>query len=53
MTGLPEVKAAVAHTLHGERVDDFLPDAEALAQTQPAFTTVPGWSEPTSGLQTF
>ncbi len=53
LTGLPEVKAAVAHTLHGERVDDFLPDAEALAQTQPAFTTLPGWSEPTSDCKRF
>ncbi len=45
LSGLDEVKIAVAYELNGERLDEFPSDAHILEQCTPVYETLPGWKE--------
>lgn len=53
LTGMPELKVCVAYTLNGETVREFPTSLKALAQCQPVYETLPGWTEDISGVRNF
>lgn len=55
LSGMREVRVAVAYELDGERVPDgMMPSrAEELARVRPVYETMPGWEEDISGCRTF
>jgi adenylosuccinate synthase len=50
LDGLPELKIAIAYELNGQRIENFVAQADELALCQPIYETLPGWSETTYGL---
>jgi adenylosuccinate synthase len=53
LSGIDTLRIAVAYAYRGERLDYFPQDSEILAQCQPVFEDVPGWSEDVRSLRTF
>jgi adenylosuccinate synthase len=45
LSGLDEVRIAVAYELDGERIDHFPSDAFLLARCKPVYETLPGWRQ--------
>jgi adenylosuccinate synthase len=45
LSGLDEVRIAVAYELDGERIDHFPSDAYLLARCKPVYETLPGWRQ--------
>lgn len=43
LSGLPEVRIAVAYELDGRRLEDFPTDAFVLERCRPVYETLPGW----------
>lgn len=50
LDGLSEIKMAVAYEFEGNRIENFIAQAEELAECKPIYETFPGWSEVTFGL---
>ena len=53
LAGLDALKVCVAYELDGERVDDFLPDADMLARATPVYETLPGFDGDTGSATSF
>lgn len=51
LSGLPELKIAVAYELDGKRTEDFPADAPTLQRCTPVYETLPGWKEDISGAR--
>lgn len=51
LSGLPELKIAVAYELAGERIEHFPSDAWKLERAKPIYETLPGWSEDITGCR--
>jgi len=47
----PEIKVCVGYKLKGQRLTEFPPDVETLAQVEPEYHTLPGWRKPTPGVR--
>jgi len=45
LSGLKELKIAVAYEVDGQRITDFPTDSAVLARCKPVFETLPGWSQ--------
>ena len=50
---LDEVKICTGYRLDGQLLQDLPSDPEVFERCQPVYETMPGWSEPTSGIRTF
>ncbi len=53
LTGLKELKVAVAYRCEGETIERFPPDAETLGRCEPIYEALPGWSEDIRGCRTW
>ncbi|RXZ45150.1 adenylosuccinate synthase [Crenobacter cavernae] len=53
MDGMDEIKLCVGYTLNGETVDILPFGSEAVAQCEPVYETLPGWSETTAGVKRY
>src|ERR1043166_263100 len=53
LDGLKEIPICTAYTCNGRRVTDFPSDILQLAQCEPVYETMPGWSTPTAGARRF
>jgi adenylosuccinate synthase len=51
LSGLEEVRVAVAYELDGERIDHFPSDAFRLARCKPVYETLPGWRQDVCGAR--
>lgn len=51
LSGLPELKIAVAYEKDGKRLVDFPTDAAELARCTPIYETLPGWKEDISTIR--
>ena len=51
LSGLPEIKVAVAYEIAGKRREDFPSTAAELAQARPVYESLPGWKEDISGAR--
>jgi adenylosuccinate synthase len=49
LDGLPDVKICVGYRTANGTVDEFPADLRALANAEPCYETLPGWSRPTKG----
>ena len=45
LSGFEELKVAVAYRCGGELLEEFPQDAETLAECEPVYETLPGWTE--------
>ena len=50
LDGLPEIKVCTGYELGGQLLDILPMDADEIAECQPIYETLPGWSESTAGL---
>jgi adenylosuccinate synthase len=50
LSGLPELRVAVAYELDGRRLDHFPTDAFVLERCQPVYETLPGWRQDLSAV---
>jgi adenylosuccinate synthase len=50
LDGLPEVKICVGYTTSSGVISEFPADLRLLSAGEPAYETLPGWSEPTRGV---
>ncbi len=50
LDGLPEIKIGTGYTLGGRTLDVLPLDADEIAECQPIYETMPGWSDTTAGL---
>jgi adenylosuccinate synthase len=48
LTGIDELKVAVAYERGGKRTDELPSSLSAFAQCRPVYETLPGWSEDVS-----
>jgi adenylosuccinate synthase len=53
LSGLSEVRIAVAYELDGERLDHFPTDAYVLERCRPVYETLPGWRQDVCGARRF
>ncbi|AXK39739.1 adenylosuccinate synthase [Crenobacter cavernae] len=53
MDGMDEIKLCVGYTLNGETVDILPFGSEAVAQCEPVYETLPGWTETTAGVKRY
>lgn len=51
LSGLDEVRVAIAYQLDGQRIEAFPADAFTLERCQPIYETLPGWHEDLSGAR--
>jgi adenylosuccinate synthase len=51
LSGLDEVRVAVAYELDGARIDHFPSDAFLLARCKPVYETLPGWRQDVCGAR--
>jgi adenylosuccinate synthase len=51
LSGLDELRIAVAYEIDGERVDHFPSDAFLLDHCRPVYETMPGWREDLTGAR--
>jgi adenylosuccinate synthase len=47
----PEIKVCLGYKYKGQRLAEFPPDVETLAQVEPEYHTLPGWRKPTPGIR--
>lgn len=52
LSGLPELKIAVAYELDGKRVEHFPSDSATLSRCVPIYETLPGWGEDLTKMRT-
>jgi Adenylosuccinate synthase len=52
LTGLPTVKICVGYQLNGETIDRYPASLNELAQCQPVYEELPGWTEDITGAKT-
>jgi adenylosuccinate synthase len=50
LDGLPEIKVCVGYRLGRQELDILPLDADEIAQCEPVYETLPGWSDITAGL---
>jgi adenylosuccinate synthase len=50
LDGLPEIKVCTGYRLDGREIDILPLDADEIAECEPVYETLPGWSESTAGL---
>jgi len=50
LDGLPEIRVGVGYKLGGRTLDVLPLDADEIAECEPIYETLPGWSESTAGL---
>lgn len=50
---LPEIPVGVRYELDGERLESFPADVTAVERLKVGFITLPGWQQPTFGLQSY
>ena len=50
LDGLKELKIAVAYKVDGEELESFPADLNTLANVEPVYKTLSGWTEPTTKL---
>lgn len=53
LSGLREIKVAVAYELAGQRRETFPPSPVELFQAKPVYETLPGWEEEITGVRAF
>ena len=53
LDGLSEIKVCTGYRCKGERLTEFPIDRNTLNECAPEYETLPGWSQPTAGIQTF
>jgi len=53
LSGFPELQIAVGYTLDGKTLDEMPGDPEDLERCEPIYETLPGWSEPLSGIRSW
>jgi len=53
LSGLEEVQLCVAYELDGQRLEELPVDFEDVEKVKPIYETLPGWSEPLSGVRSF
>ncbi len=50
LDGLPEIRICTGYRLDGRELDILPLDADEIAQCEPIYETLPGWTETTAGL---
>ena len=50
LDGLPEIKVCTGYKLDGREIDILPLDADEIAECEPIYETLPGWSDSTAGL---
>jgi adenylosuccinate synthase len=50
LDGLPEIRVCTGYRLGGRELDILPLDADEIAQCEPVYETLPGWSQSTAGL---
>lgn len=53
LSGLKEIRVAVAYILDGKRIEHFPAVASQLERVQPVYETLPGWREDIHGVRDF
>ena len=53
LDGLPELQVCTAYKCHGQTLKDMPGDTAQLAACEPVYETLPGWSAPTQGRQSY
>jgi adenylosuccinate synthase len=53
LDGLNTVEICTAYRCGGRMLEDFPADIRLLAQCEPVYETMPGWSHPTRGMRTY
>ena len=53
LTGMEELRIAVAYELDGERIEHFPRDGESLRRVKPIYETLPGWTEDLSACKRY
>ncbi len=53
LDGVPTIRICTSYTVAGKRLDLLPSGAEAVAECQPQYEDLPGWSESTFGVDTF
>jgi adenylosuccinate synthase len=53
LDGMREIRICTHYLVSGARVDRIPTGAEAVAQCQPVYETLPGWEESTVGMRSF
>ncbi len=53
LDGLEEVKVCTAYELNGEEISEVPLDLSELVHVKPVYKTVPGWSDPSTGITEF
>jgi adenylosuccinate synthase len=51
LDGMEEVKVVTSYRIGGETVTRFPADSWALQEAEPVTKTLPGWQEPTAGVE--
>ena len=52
LSGMDELKVCVGYRVHGVVTDRFLPDGASLAEVEPVYETMAGFSGDISGVRT-
>lgn len=53
LSGLDEIQVCTGYSHHGKRLDCFPADMDMLAEVEPIYETLKGWSEDVSGCRSF
>jgi adenylosuccinate synthase len=53
LDGLPELQVCTAYVCHGKKVLEMPGDLAQLAECQPVYETLPGWTAPTRGRTSY
>jgi adenylosuccinate synthase len=53
LDGMREIRIGTAYTRHGETVSLLPSGADAVAECEPQYETLPGWSESTVGVKSY
>jgi adenylosuccinate synthase len=51
LDGLPEIKLCTRYRYRDDYLDEFPGELSTLERCEPVYKTVPGWDEPTKGVQ--
>jgi adenylosuccinate synthase len=53
LDGLERIDICTAYRSHGRTITDFPADVRQLAECEPVYESMPGWSAPTAGVRAF
>jgi adenylosuccinate synthase len=53
LDGLERIDICTAYRANGRTLTDFPADVRQLAECEPVYESMPGWSTPTAGVRTF